>query len=112
MNKYRSGKRTIPQSHSETNDLNEKNTDKQNISPNKDSQSHKKAISNDFTIFLNNSASKKDELISPIKTNLEVIKKQESSKLLKEGDDKGKSKDLMKKINALKNRKTQNQGNN
>ena len=41
------------------------------------------------------------------KKNLEIIKKNEASRLLKEGDDKvGKSRDLMKKINALKNRKT------
>jgi hypothetical protein len=72
---------------------------------------HKKSGTNsstDFSIFLNSSGSKKgEELLMSDKKNLEIIKKNEASRLLKEGDDKGgKSRDLMKKINALKNRKT------
>lgn len=111
LGKWRSGKRTILAASSNENmDHSEKTLDKNFISPSKESL-HKKSGTNsstDFSIFLNSSGSKKgEELLLSDKKNLETIKKNEASKLLKEGDDKGvKSRDLMKKINALKNRKT------
>ena len=112
LNKYRSGKRVFPPSNisTEQSDVSEKATEKQPVgSPSKDTL-HKKSGTNsstDFSIFLNSSGSKKDDLVANDKKNIENIKKQEASRLLKEGEDKnGRTKDLMKKINALKNRKT------
>ena len=114
LNKYRSGKRVVTNTIEINNDKDEKNHERQLITPGKDLSQRKIGTnsSTDFSIFLKDSASKKEDLISPDKKVIESIKKQDTKKLLKEGDEKGgKSKDLMKKINALKNRKTNNQEN-